>query len=126
MRSTINERDWLGLYIAKQLVQRGGGRIWVESQAQQGSAFSFTVPVFSLDKLLVPVVSDGGKLRDVISLIKITLKHRSHVAVNWDGSQQQCLELIQSCLYTGRDLVMAAPSDGLNQERMDSSISLTR
>ena len=106
----------LGLYIAKHLVQRGGGRIWVESQAQQGSAFSFTVPVFSLDKLLVPVVSDGGKLRDVISLIKITLKHRSHVAVNWDGSQQQCLELIQSCLYTGRDLVMAAPSDGLNQD----------
>ena len=106
----------LGLYIARQLVQRGGGRIWAESQPQQGSVFSFTVPVFSLDKVLQPVVTDGSKLRDVIALIKVTLKHRSHVAVNWDVSQQQCLELIQSCLYTSRDLAMAAPSEGLNQD----------
>src|SRR5690348_11058336 len=42
----------LGLYIAKQLVERSGGRIWVESQPQQGSVITVTLPVFSLDKLL--------------------------------------------------------------------------
>ncbi len=36
----------LGLYIARGLVERHGGRIWVESDLGKGSRFSFTLPVF--------------------------------------------------------------------------------
>ncbi|MBI4319589.1 MAG: PAS domain S-box protein [Chloroflexi bacterium] len=35
----------LGLYITKMLVEANGGRIWVESQLDKGSAFCFTLPI---------------------------------------------------------------------------------
>jgi signal transduction histidine kinase len=37
----------LGLVVVKQIVEKHGGRVWVESQYEEGSRFSFTLPLYS-------------------------------------------------------------------------------
>jgi signal transduction histidine kinase len=39
----------LGLVVVKQIVERHGGRIWLESEHGKGSRFSFSLPLFSTE-----------------------------------------------------------------------------
>jgi signal transduction histidine kinase len=58
----------LGLHIAKDLVTRQGGKIWVTSLPGQGSLFSFTLPIFSLASLIRPILAEQKEPGNLIAL----------------------------------------------------------
>lgn len=106
----------LGLYISKQLVRLHGGRIWAESEAGQGSIFSFTLPLFSLPKLLLPLITENSRLRDAITLIDVGVVPLATEMArrNWTETQRKCMEVLQRCIQPTKDVVL--PSRGGSSE----------
>jgi signal transduction histidine kinase len=64
----------LGLHIAKDLVTRQGGEIWVTSASGKGSRFSFTLPTFSLASLICPILAEQKELGGLIALFMVHLE----------------------------------------------------
>jgi signal transduction histidine kinase len=99
----------LGLYIAKDLVLRQGGKIWVTSEPQSGSRFSFTLPICSLASLIRPILTRDKKPGEAIAMLAVEIHVR-------DGSDQsgdvpgEVLEatrkILQQCLRPDTDLLL--------------------
>ena len=97
----------LGLFIARQLVELHQGKIWVASDLGRGTTFTFTLPLYSLPKLLMPVITQEGSLRDSLVLVKVELKPRApSQRGNWKEAARHCHELLERCVFLDKDLVL--------------------
>jgi signal transduction histidine kinase len=97
----------LGLFICKELIRLHEGRIWVASEVGQGSTFNFTLPIYSLAKLLAPVIVYQECLRAAFTLVRVDLTPLTNPPRgNWRETWQQCLETLRRCVYLDKDLVL--------------------
>jgi len=98
----------LGLFICRELIRLHNGTITVASELGQGSTFSFTVPIYSLPKLLAPVITYQGSLRPSFVLLQVTLSPLTKPPRgNWKETWQECLDTLKRCVYLDKDLVLA-------------------
>lgn len=97
----------LGLFICKELIRLHGGRIWVASELGHGSTFTFTLPIYSLPKLLEPVITYRGTMRPSFVLVRVdVIPANNPPRGNWHETWQLCLETLRRCVYLDKDLVL--------------------
>jgi signal transduction histidine kinase len=100
----------LGLHIAKDLVTRLGGQLWVTSELNIGTHFFFTLPIFSLAGMIRPILKRESDPGDSFALISAEIASR-------DGSQVVAREtldavrmVLQRCTRSSTDALL--PSIG--------------
>jgi hypothetical protein len=106
------------LYICKELVTRQGGRIWVERDQEQGSTFSFTLPVFSLNNVLAPLLKNNKWPAKSVALVMVEtcLTDASPSRESQEAWAYEARGLLQRCLLPDLDILLpnmriAAPGE---------------
>jgi hypothetical protein len=107
------------LYICKELVTRQGGTIWINRRQQKGCTISFTLPVWSLDNVIAPLLKDNKWPSESIALVIVEARVPD-AAPSKDSQKEWAREvrnLLQRCLLPNLDVLLPRISFGAQAER---------
>lgn len=98
----------LGLAICKELLCLQRGRIWVESEEGAGSSFHFTLPVFSLARIVEPALVQENRLRGSYTVVRVEVTSRTPAGSLRIGEEQSRSvgRLLAKLVYYPFDVVM--------------------
>ena len=88
----------LGLHIAKDLVARQGGKIWVTSVPGKGSLFCFTLPIFSLASLVRPILAEQKEPGNWMALFVAQIESRDGSPDVPRKALDEARTVLQQCL----------------------------
>jgi signal transduction histidine kinase len=96
----------LGLHIAKDLVARHGGKLWVNSEPEHGSHFFFTVPTFSLENLIAPILTHPQKSGEAIAVLTVEINSKKSSPTVPSETLSAVRTVLERCLRTDTDLLL--------------------
>jgi hypothetical protein len=105
----------LGLYICNELISKHGGRIWAESEPGYGSAFFFTLPIFSLSRLLAPIMTEVNVAAGSLAIVTVEISPVESRAQTKDDESalQEAWNAVRGCILPSKDaLLPMMPSSG--------------
>jgi PAS domain S-box-containing protein len=99
----------LGLYISRELVKAHGGDLSLTSKIGQGSTFKFTLPIFSLARIVLPIMSPVNLATGSVALITLKIPDKPNCsAVDLARYVRSVRAEVKRCTYESSDLVMPA------------------
>ncbi len=103
MESVERKGIGLGLSIVKELIEKHGGEIWVESQLGVGSKFYFTLPRFYtaniLEKEIRGRINQLGAKNRIVYLINFLIVNYEEFKKKIDSREKKLLEALKNIMH---------------------------
>lgn len=97
----------LGLHITRELVRAHGGELRVNSSLGERTTFHFTLPIFSLRRILMPVISGKNLASGKLTLITVAIPAMPNCsAVDMGSYLRSVREVLQGCIHASDDLIL--------------------
>jgi signal transduction histidine kinase len=97
-----------GLHICKELVTRQGGQIWAKSEPGKGAALTFTLPIFSIARLIAPAFLVERSAERSVALVVTELESQS----GWlsrqadEEASYQVRDVLSRCMHSDLDVLL--------------------